>query len=112
MHHRFSFHSSYNLKLDDRNLLNFSVRVEKQHYFSYLQVKANALLFKYIVLGAGISTNDVADFNLGYRNPFFSIQLQYEYIYFMFRENSFGIQVSYYLRNKISRKIITNFESW
>ena len=113
--YRLSIHSSYNLKLNEKNLLNFFLRIEKQHYFEYMQVKVNALIQKHIVIGAGASNNNTLDFNLGYRHNYYVITAGYDLWYSGLPHSSMGswsLNASFNFRNKENRNLTTDFETW
>ncbi|MEO6302287.1 MAG: PorP/SprF family type IX secretion system membrane protein [Bacteroidia bacterium] len=113
--YRLSLYSSYNLKIKDKTLLHFFARYERQQKFDYLHLNVNALLFKHLIIGGGYMSTSAIDLNVGYRNNFFVISLEYDVTTSKLSGNtagSWGLQASFNLRNKEKRKEITNFERW
>jgi len=110
-----SIHSSYNVFAGPKTLFNFFVRFDKQQNFEYVNLKVNALLMNHIVIGAGISSGNTLNTNIGYRNNLFVLSLGYDVSSSQLSQsyaNTWEFQASYNLRNKENRKAITNFETW
>ncbi|MBA2610669.1 MAG: PorP/SprF family type IX secretion system membrane protein [Bacteroidetes bacterium] len=113
--YRLSLYSSYNFKINEKTLLHFFTRYERQQKFDCLYLNVNALLFKHIIIGGGYTSNNTVDFNLGYRHDFFVLSLGYDITTSKLSENTAGswvLQGSFNLRKKEQRKVITDFEKW
>jgi type IX secretion system PorP/SprF family membrane protein len=113
--YRLSIHTSYNVTTSPRTLVNFFVRYDKQQSFNYLNLKVNALFMNHLVTGAGYSTNDVVNLNVGYRHNYFVLSAGYDVSVSKLSGNTAGsweIQASFNLRTKENRKTITYFETW
>lgn len=113
--YRLSVHSSYNFNAGPKTLFNFFVRFEKQQKFEYVNLKANVLLMNYFILGTGISSNDVINFNAGYRNNYFVLSIGYDQGFSELSgsaASSWELLASFNLINKENRNQITNFEAW
>lgn len=114
--YRLSIHSSYNLHLSEKTLINFFVNYQKQQYFEYLNLSINALLFKHFILGAGFkSYYSATNIIMGYRNNFYVVSLGYDISLSDLSGNTAGLwelMASFNLRNKEQRKILTDFERW
>ena len=126
---RYSGYASYNLKIDEGTLINFSSRFESQNQFNIFQIGANAVLFKHFMCGLSYLYNsnnapgsyqyypyDFIGFNLGYRHNFFSLSvtnsLSTDGLHLPFKYGFSEMTLSFNLRNKEQRKALTNFETW
>lgn len=124
---RLSIHSSYNLHISEKTVVNFFGRYERQHEFNLFQLNVNSLLFKHLILGLGsvYSWNGQKNFyfygfsptaNVGYRHNYFTIRASYEILLSTSTSynsaKSFEVMLSFNLRNKEQRKILTDFEKW
>ncbi|MBA3681834.1 MAG: PorP/SprF family type IX secretion system membrane protein [Bacteroidetes bacterium] len=112
---RLSLYSSYNLKLNERSLLHFFARYERQNKFDALSLNATALFAKHFILGGGYSSNNVFNSNFGYRHNFFVLCFGYDVSISKLSGNTAGswdIQVSFNIRDKEKRKVLTDFEKW
>ncbi len=114
--YRLSIHSSYNLHLSEKTLINFFVNYQKQQCFEYLNLSINALLFKHLIIGSGFKSNySAANFNAGYRNNYFVLSYSYDIDISKLSGNTAGsweFMASFNLRNKEQRKTLTDFERW
>jgi hypothetical protein len=107
--------TSYNLPLGDKVLLNALFRFEKQQNFYTTHFNINALLFKHMILSAGINDNNSINMLAGYRHNYFTISGGYEFGISKINVNSAGsfeIAGSFNLRNKTDRKLVKDFERW
>src|SRR6218665_3220295 len=79
--YRLLVHSSYNFKLGEGSLLNLMARYNHQKQAHYFQLNANALLFKYVLAGAGFAVashlKKILNLNLGARTSFGTVGLGY-----------------------------------
>jgi hypothetical protein len=111
-------HSSYNFKLGENSLLNVMARYNHQNGKHYFQANANALLFKYLMIGGGCAfashLQKFINLNLGARTNFGNLGLAYNT-----RLPSDNLQVGYWeihagitIRDAEQRKAITDFERW
>lgn len=113
--YRLLIHSSYNLHVSEKTVFNLFARFEKQQNFEGLSLNMKALLFKHLILGAGCTSDNLANFNFGYRNNFFVVSLGYDMSKFRLLDNytgSWEFMASFNLRNKEQRKTLTDFEKW
>jgi type IX secretion system PorP/SprF family membrane protein len=113
--YRLSMFTSYNLPLGDKVLLNALFRFEKQQNFYTTHFNINALLFKHMILSAGINDNNSINMLAGYRHNYFTISGGYEFGISKINVNSAGsfeIAGSFNLRNKTDRKLVKDFERW
>jgi type IX secretion system PorP/SprF family membrane protein len=117
---RTNLHASYNFHASGRSLLNLSARYSAQNEKYYGQLMATSVTFKHFITGAGIGLtgydfiNDYTPllFNLGYRSNFITANFIYEYSTNYAGDGSYEIALSYNLRNKDSRRTLTNMEAW
>jgi len=112
---RLSLHSSYNLQLNDRSLLNFFIRYEHQNKFDFLNLNVKALLLKNLIIGGGYSSLNAINATIGYRHNFFVLSLEYDVVTSKLSGNTAGsweLHTSFNLRNKEQIKILTDFEKW
>jgi type IX secretion system PorP/SprF family membrane protein len=116
--YRLLVHSSYNFKLGENSLLNVMARYNHQNGKHYFQANANALLFKYLMIGGGCAfashLQKFINLNLGARTNFGNLGLAYNT-----RLPSDNLQVGYWeihagitIRDAEQRKAITDFERW
>jgi type IX secretion system PorP/SprF family membrane protein len=113
--YRLSLHSSYNLHVSEKTVLNFFARYEKQQYYEYLHLSAKALLLKHLIIGTGYTSYNGINLNAGYRNNFYVLTLGYDVSITKLSGNtaaSWELQASFNLRNKEQRKVLTDFERW
>jgi type IX secretion system PorP/SprF family membrane protein len=114
--YRLSIHSSYNLHLSEKTLINFFVNYQKQDKFDYLHLNVNALFFKHLLVGAGFkSSSSACNFNAGYRNNYFVLSLGYDVSLTKLSGNTAGsweFMASFNLRNKEQRITLTDLERW
>lgn len=114
--YRLSIHSSYNLHLSEKTLINFFVNYQKQEKFDYLHLNINALFYKHLLVGAGFkSSASITNIHAGYRNNYFVLSLGYDVSLTKLSGNTAGsweFMASFNLRNKEQRKTLTDFERW
>ena len=125
--YRLSIHSSYNLHLSEKTLINFFGRYERQDEFNMFQLNINSLIFKHLIIGIGgfhsyvgqknfYFKNFTSMVNLGYRHNYFAIKVAFEIVSSSNTQftssKSFEVMLSFNLRNKEQRKILTNLERW
>jgi hypothetical protein len=107
------FHCSYTFNLGERSRLQLFMRLDKVGRFDYVQFSANAILYKYIIVGAGYTERDEYNFRIGGRTNTFTLQFGYNEttstIYSNSRD-SFEIHFSYNLRKKDIRNEVPLFE--
>lgn len=126
---RYSSYLSYNLKIKEKTLINFSSRYERQYGFNIFQFGVNSVLFKHFVCGLSyIHTYDsqimglqneynYASYSLGYRHNLFTLSFS-NTINFLdanplnFQYSFTEMTVSFNLRPKEQRKTLTNLETW
>ena len=114
--YRLSLHSSYNLHLSEKTLINFFVNYQKQDKFDYLHLNVNTLFFKHLLVGAGFkSSASITNIHAGYRNNNFVLSLGYDVSLTKLSGNTAGsweFMASFNLRNKEQRKTLTDLERW
>ena len=112
--YRFNFHLSYNIKFSDLIQMQLIAQTQSQEAFSSAYLSANALLYKKVIAGIGLGSDNARIFNLGYRGNFFTLVGGYivQNNGLDFSYNSFELHASFNLRNKEQRKTIGSFESW
>jgi hypothetical protein len=80
-----------------------------------LYLNVNALFANHFIVGGGIKSNYNINLNVGYRHNFFSITYGYDVVVSKLSGNTDGsheVTVSFNLRNKEQRKLLTDFEKW
>jgi Type IX secretion system membrane protein PorP/SprF len=108
-------HASYSKSLGAKALVQFSGSYYKQSEFMTILVNTNVVLFKHLLLGAGITANDAFLANVGYRNDFISATVAYDISFSKLAGNnyeSWSAAFSFNLRNPQLRRTLTNFENW
>jgi len=110
--YRLSAFASYNWFLNEKTIIHLLGRLEKQQAFAYYQLAANALLFKYVIVGAGVNNVHSPFFNLGFRAHNFKLQASYQPGWQNLPYAAWEFTASFNLRNKEQRKILSNFETW
>jgi len=110
----FNFHLSYNIKFSDLLQMQLIAQTQSEVSFSSKHLSANALLYKKVIAGIGLGSDNARIFNLGYRGNFFTLVGGYivQNNGLDFSYNSFELHASFNLRNKEQRKTIGSFESW
>jgi type IX secretion system PorP/SprF family membrane protein len=112
---RLSLYSSYNLIINDKHIIQPTVRFENQSNFTLLQLSLNNLLYNHFLIGASFQNGNAILINFGYRHNYFSISAGYDFVYSRLKYNTAGsyeIMATFNLRNKDKRKLITDFEKW
>lgn len=112
---RFSIHSSYNVHVSEKTLFHFFGRYEMQQNFYFYQLATTALLFKHLIIGAGIINGTTPTANLGYKHNYFTVQANYGLTTSLLtttRAETWEFMASFNLRNKEQRKTLTDFEKW
>lgn len=113
--YRLSLHTSYNLIINDKHIIQPTVRLENQGNFTLLQLSLNNVFFNHFIIGAGFQNANAILINFGYRHNYFSISAGYDFVYSRLRYNTAGsyeVMASFNLRNKDNRKLLTDFEKW
>ncbi|MBL7931060.1 MAG: type IX secretion system membrane protein PorP/SprF [Bacteroidia bacterium] len=108
---KYSFNASYNFVAAKYLLINFQTLYQYQASFNRMQVGLDALFFKHIIVGAGLSVDDKQYLSLGYRHNYFSVGFSYNETP-VYKVRAYEICASFNLRTKENRKAIGNFESW
>jgi type IX secretion system PorP/SprF family membrane protein len=112
---RFSFNVSYNIPLNEKTLLNFSSVFNSQNKFNSLQLAANAIFMKHLVIGLGYVSNDLAYLNVGYRNNYFSVNLGYDVVLSRLAgkaQDGYRLALGLSLHKKTENTTLKNFENW
>lgn len=113
--YRINIHGSYNRKISETTLMNFSAQLFQQQNFSMLKLQVNSVFKNHIIVNTGLTSNSVVLLGLGYRHSLFTTSLGYDVSYSKLsgnRAGSWEFTTSFNLRNKENRKTLTNLEAW
>lgn len=102
---RLSLFTSYNLSIGGQVLLHAIYRFEKQQNVHNHCVSINALFFKHLIVETGLAAIG-PHVSLGFRQHYFTILGSY------IAGDSYEVALSFNLRNKEERKVVTDFERW
>ncbi len=107
----FNFHASYNINISENFMLNMAIKATNQLSYSHpTSLALNSLLFKRIIIGSGILSEDIVFFNAGYKGDFFTAQLGYDE--YFGRLGSFFSAWKLMLSCNLQNKQLKNFEAW
>lgn len=108
-------HASYNFTLSKWSSLQVLYRYRNQNNFASSQLAINLISFKHLIAGAAWTVSEAAQFNLGYRQNYFTLVAGYDIVISKLAGNTTGsweLHASFNLRNKEQRKALTSYESW
>jgi type IX secretion system PorP/SprF family membrane protein len=110
---KFTFHASYSVDIGEKSLIQFLFvqNGHQRYYSSYLM--ANAVLNNHYMVGAGYGSGSNLTGTLGYRASCFSVAYAYAMSVSKLSGNTAGsheLHLSYNLRNKERRDLLSNFE--
>jgi hypothetical protein len=108
-----TFHTSYNLKINSKNRLHFSLTSISNVAISELRFTTTAVLLKHLIIAAGIGQDYELNYTgtLGYRTNYFTIQSGYTK-WGNYNGGNIFSSISVNLRDKEKRKELTNLETW
>jgi hypothetical protein len=103
----------YNLKINAKNRLHFSLTSISNVAISELRFTTTAVLFKHLIIAAGIGQDYQLNYTgtLGYRTNYFTIQSGYTK-WGNYNGGNIFSSISVNLRDKEKRKELTNLETW
>ncbi len=113
----FNLHVSYNMRVSDNLRLHFYGQATSQVAYRSQLLSLNALIYKHLIYGVSYRPRDVFAMNAGFRTTYFTAQACLNRTISALRpDNSkyyyWQIMLSFNLRNKEQRNLITNFEAW
>ena len=110
-----NLHASYNFTISKWSNVQVLYRYQNQDKLSSNQIGINVITCKQLITGIAYTIFDIPQFNLGYRNNYFTLVAGYDFTFSELAGNTDGsleVHASFNLRNKERRRVLTNFESW
>lgn len=110
-----NLHASYNFTISKWSKVQVLYRYQYQNKLSSHQIGINMITSKHLITGVAYTIFDIPQFNLGYRNNYFTVVAGYDFTLSKLAGNTAGsceLHASFNLRNKEDRKQLTSFESW
>lgn len=110
-----NLHASYNFTISKWSNVQVLYRYQNQDKLSSNQIGINVITCKHLITGIAYTIFDIPQFNLGYRNNYFTLVAGYDFTFSELAGNTDGsleVHASFNLRNKERRRVLTNFESW
>lgn len=110
-----NLHASYNYQISVWSRVQILYRYQYQNKLSSHQIGINMITSKHLITGIAYTIFDIPQFNLGYRNNYFTVVAGYDFTFSELAGNTDGsleVHASFNLRNKERRRVLTNFESW
>lgn len=108
-----TFHTSYNLKINAKNRIHFSLISRSDITRSEMRFTTTAVLFSHLIIASGLGIGRQLNYTstLGYRNNYFTFQTGYTKWGKYSGGNVFS-SLSVNFRDKEKRKELTNLETW
>lgn len=111
----YSFHTSYNHKLNKDNLVQVFLGYSVQKSFRQLQLSTNAVLANHFLVGLCYSNLDAMMFNTGYRTKHCSVLVGYSAVVSKLAGNTSGtwqLSCAFSFMKNSQKSLPENFETW